>query len=55
MRVDSLVDLSNSALWPNLMTQSCSRFQAQREAEDEEEEILGGMKKAWGPELARGQ
>lgn len=55
MRVGSLVDLSSSALWPNLMTQPCSRFEAQREAEDEEEGILGGMKKAWGPGLTRGQ
>lgn len=44
--VGSLADPSSSALWPNLMTQPCSRFQAWRETENEEEGIQGVMKKA---------
>lgn len=43
--IDSLADPSNSALWPNLMTQLRSRFQAWRETENEEEGIVGVMKR----------
>lgn len=51
----SLVDPSSCALGPNLMAQTCSMNPAQKDAENEEEGILGGMKEAWRPGLARGQ